>query len=87
MLEKIYIDGTYLQKNPGWHSEESAWKAQQIDSMLRRHHLEPRTICEVGCGVGEVLKQLQDKVDGTCELWGYDISPQALELCAPSRRV
>jgi cyclopropane fatty-acyl-phospholipid synthase-like methyltransferase len=83
MLEKIYVDGAYLEKNPGWHIEESAWKAQQIERMLRRHHLEPATICEVGCGAGEVLKQLQDKMDVSCELWGYDISPQALELCAP----
>ncbi len=83
MLEKMYVDGGYLEKNPGWHVEESAWKAQQIDRMLKRHHLEPATICEVGCGAGEVLKQLQDKMDDSCELWGYDISPQALELCAP----
>src|SRR3989440_3974309 len=83
MLEKMYVDGGYLEKNPGWHVEESAWKAQQIDRMLKRHHLEPATICEVGCGAGEVLKRLQDKMDDSCELWGYDISPQALELCAP----
>ena len=83
MLEKMYVDGGYLEKNPGWHVEESAWKAQQIDRMLKRHHLEPATICEVGCGAGEILKHLQDKMDDSCELWGYDISPQALELCAP----
>ena len=83
MLEKMYVDGGYLEKNPGWHVEESAWKAQQIDRMLKRHHLEPAIICEVGCGAGEVLKRLQDKMDDSCELWGYDISPQALELCAP----
>lgn len=83
MLEKMYKDGVYLEKNPGWHVEESAWKAQQIDLMLKRHHLLPHTIYEVGCGAGEVLKQLQDKMDDSCEFWGYDISPQALQLCAP----
>ena len=83
MHEKMYIDGTYLEKNPGWHIEESAWKAQQIDRMLKRHHLLPQTIYEVGCGAGEVLKQLQSKMEQSCEFWGYDISPQALQLCMP----
>jgi cyclopropane fatty-acyl-phospholipid synthase-like methyltransferase len=81
MLERIYINGVYEQKNPGWHVEESAWKALQINRILKRNHLVPQTICEVGCGAGEVLKQLQNKLDDTCELWGYDISPQAFELC------
>ena len=83
MLEKMYTDGVYLEKNPGWHVEESSWKAQQIDHMLKLHQLEPQTICEVGCGAGEILRQLQNKMNDSCELWGYDISPQALELCAP----
>ena len=30
-----------------------------------------------------MLKQLQNTMDDTCEFWGYDISPQALQLCAP----
>jgi cyclopropane fatty-acyl-phospholipid synthase-like methyltransferase len=34
----------------------------------------------VGCGVGEVLKQLQENLVGQCVFWGYDISPQAIEL-------
>jgi len=82
-LEDIYVDGTYLAKNPGWHVEESAWKAKQISRMLRRHNLVPETICDVGCGAGQVLKELQKRVNDRCSLWGYDISPQAIELSAP----
>ena len=41
----------------------------------------PETICEVGCGAGEVLKQLQESMDNECVFWGYEISPQAFELC------
>ncbi|HEV8193020.1 MAG TPA: class I SAM-dependent methyltransferase, partial [Ktedonobacterales bacterium] len=44
--------------------------------------LTPRTICEVGCGAGEVLKQLQERLEPDCDFWGYDISPQAIELAA-----
>jgi SAM-dependent methyltransferase len=34
----------------------------------------------VGCGTGEVLKQLQENLESQCNFWGYDISPQAVEL-------
>jgi len=63
-----------------WHVEESAWKARQVDQMLVRNHLSPTTICEVGCGAGEVLKSLQTLLPSDATFRGYDISPQALEL-------
>lgn len=81
MLEEIYLNGSYLEKNPGWHIEESPWKVKHILRMLKRHDLLPQTICEVGCGAGDVLRLLQVHMNNTCELYGYDISPQAFELC------
>ena len=77
----LYTSGDYREKNPLWHVEESPWKARQIHRMLARHRIAPRTICEVGCGAGEVLRQLQAAMDPDCLFWGYDISPQAIELC------
>jgi cyclopropane fatty-acyl-phospholipid synthase-like methyltransferase len=78
--QTLYLDGEYLAKNPEWHVEESPWKARQVLRMLRQNHLAPKTVCDVGCGAGEVLKQLQENLDSECIFWGYDISPQALEL-------
>jgi cyclopropane fatty-acyl-phospholipid synthase-like methyltransferase len=78
--QSLYLDGEYLARNPAWHLEESPWKATQILHMLRRNHLAPKTICDVGCGAGEVLKQLQQNLGSECAFWGYDISPQAYEL-------
>ncbi|MGH8403537.1 MAG: class I SAM-dependent methyltransferase, partial [Gammaproteobacteria bacterium] len=76
----MYMDGGYLEKNPLWHADESPFKVTQILQMLQTNHLHAKTICEVGCGAGEVLKLLQERMDSTCQFWGYDISPQALKI-------
>ena len=81
MFEEVYRHGNYLEKNPTWHVEDSAWKAKQVIRMMKRNNIVPKTICEVGCGTGEILKQLQDNMDKECIFWGYEISPQAFELC------
>jgi len=75
-----YLDGTYLRQNPGWHVADSAWKARQILKMLRRNQIAPASVYDVGCGAGEVLRLLQEKLSSACELWGTDVSPQAIEL-------
>jgi len=79
-LEDIYRSGTYQEMAPSWHVEESAGKAEEIARLLRSHQLTPHSVCEVGCGAGEVLRQLQLALPDDCELTGYDISPQAIEL-------
>src|ERR1700689_2530828 len=80
-LATIYTDGEYLKKNPSWHLEESPFKAKYVLQMIAKHQLSPKTICEVGCGVGEVLRLIQQGMDERCEFWGYDVSPQAMEMC------
>jgi uncharacterized cysteine cluster protein YcgN (CxxCxxCC family) len=77
----MYVDGGYLEKNPLWHADESPFKVTQILRMLQKNSLKPKTLCEVGCGVGEVLKLLQEKMDHACTFTGYELSPQAMEIC------
>jgi hypothetical protein len=81
MIRETYSQGDYLQKHPDWHAQDSPWKATQILRMLARNSLAPMTVCEVGCGAGEILRQLQLKMDSRCEFWGYEVSPQAFEKC------
>jgi SAM-dependent methyltransferase len=76
-----YLDGTYLRQNPDWHVADSPWKVRQILRILNRNQIVPKTIYEVGCGAGEVLRLLQQNFGATCELWGTDVSAQAIELC------
>ena len=75
-----YLSGEYAAENPSYHVEDSAWKAQQVLKMLRKHGLEPKTVCDVGCGAGEVLKQLQEKLPAQAFLHGFEISPQGFAL-------
>ncbi|PIQ25649.1 methylase [bacterium (Candidatus Blackallbacteria) CG17_big_fil_post_rev_8_21_14_2_50_48_46] len=77
--ESRYTQGQYLNAHPTWHAEDSPWKAAQILKMLQKHHLHPASLCEVGCGAGEVLAQLQGAFPES-QLKGWDISPQAIEL-------
>lgn len=80
MTTARYTDSDYLEKNPTWHVEYSPWKAQHVLAMLKRNHLTPNTVAEVGCGAGEILLQLHDRMGDTVRFVGYDISPQAHAL-------
>lgn len=77
-----YNNGDYLHKNSDWHIADSPWKAQQIDKIIKRNRLNPKTICEVGCGAGETLKQLSFKSKySEVDFIGYEISEDAFQLC------
>lgn len=79
----MYQNGEYLRRNPTWDVEDSPWKAEQILRILQEHNVHARTIGEVGCGAGDILVSLQRLMDDSCVFRGYDISPQAIELCGP----
>jgi SAM-dependent methyltransferase len=82
-LGDSYTSGLYLQRNPDWHATDSPWKAHKIAAMIGRNRLTPGTVCEVGCGAGEILVQLQRLLPATTDFYGYEISPQAHALCLP----
>ncbi len=80
MNDSIYRDGTYLEKNPTWHEEDSPWKAKQIVDIIRRNGLLPATLAEVGCGGGLILKEVAAQFPDV-RAFGYEISPQAFARC------
>jgi hypothetical protein len=80
MAAGIYADGTYLENNRGWHVQDSPWKATQIQMLLERNALRPATLCEVGCGAGEILSRLSEAFPA-CRFHGYEVSAQAFALC------
>lgn len=75
-MQHLYTSGDYLKENPGWHEEDSTWKARHIIAFLRENLPMPRSICDIGCGAGEICR-LVSAAFPTTEMMGYDISPQA----------
>ena len=78
----IYRNGSYLENNPSWHMEESPLKVRQIQRTMKQQKLAPKTVCDVGCGAGLVLAELQPHLPSDCVCWGYDVSPDALAMTA-----
>ena len=74
-VESRYFDGSYLSRNPDWDRADAPWKARKIARLLAENKLEPASICEVGCGSGDVLVHLGKSLPGAT-LTGFDISPQ-----------
>lgn len=86
-MQNRYMDGSYLADNPGWHRADSAWKLSHVRRALKSAGTDEarlKTVCDAGCGAGEVIK-LWAKERPEISFYGYDISPQALELAGHSR--
>lgn len=84
MAEIIYTEenSNYKEKNPSWHVEDSPWKASQILKIIDRNQLMPKSVVEIGCGAGEILHQLYQRMeDKTIQFSGYEISPDAYQMC------
>src|SRR5437762_6657856 len=79
-MDTIYTDGTYLRNNPTWHQDDSPWKAARIAQLFERNAIEPQSIAEVGCGAGEILRELSKRYPAT-RCVGYEISSEAFEIC------
>jgi hypothetical protein len=58
-MKEMYEGDLYAEKNPTWHEEDAPWKAGHIERMIRKNRVPHGTICEVGCGTGEILLNLE----------------------------
>ncbi len=80
-MDDIYNNQDYLKKNPHWHQEDSAFKASFIHAILEKNRIVYNSICEAGCGAGEILIQLkQSNGSKAISYSGYDISKDAIEI-------
>jgi len=80
-MDTIYTRGKYLETTQTWHTEDSAWKADQVIKIIGDNRLHPHTIAEIGCGAGAILDELsRNEYLRGVKFSGYEISPQAIEL-------
>lgn len=79
-MKNIYNDKTYLKNNPSWHEEDAPFKTTKIIKILERNSISFKTICEVGCGSGEILVQLESRLSVPNNFIGFDISNDAINI-------
>lgn len=75
-LSDRYTSDEYLTDNPDWHEEDAPWKAAHIGKILDANHIQPKSICDIGCGTGAIIEIVSKRYpDAVAE--GFDISPHA----------
>ena len=63
-----YTNGVYLEKVKDWHVSDFPWKASNVFHMIEKHSLSVHTVYDIGCGAGEILVELQKKIDPAAKL-------------------
>ncbi|MCP4346511.1 MAG: class I SAM-dependent methyltransferase [Desulfobacterales bacterium] len=86
VVSKLYKNGEYIKKNPTWHAEDSPWKTREIINIMETNKIYPSSVCEIGCGAGEILNQLYHRLSENVVFHGYEISPQAFEFCQKRKK-
>ena len=66
-----------LDQEAEWLRRSAAYKVDSIETLLARHSIRPRTIVELGCGVGAVIRECERR--GLAKRYvGVDYSPDAI---------
>ena len=84
-VASIYKDGTYAAANPGCGEENTIWKAGQILRMINQAGLKPQTVCEIGCGSGGILVEMQRHLPAV-QFTGVEPMPEAFKNCSAKTR-
>ena len=78
-----YSEGSYFA-DPRRHSEDAGFKVQHFQRILERFLLRTglhvRSLIDVGCGSGEILREISGFVGRDVSLTGYDVSPHVAGL-------
>lgn len=75
----IYTDNDYANKNPSWHEEDAPWKASQITRILMKNKIKFNSICDIGCGTGDIIINLSN-IFNFSSGEGFEISPHAYAI-------
>jgi len=83
--EDRYSSDEYLLRNPSWDMEDSPWKAADVSEFIKDAGLNPKSVCEIGCGAGGVLAELSKTWPGA-GFCGYEIAPAAARFWEKTKR-
>jgi SAM-dependent methyltransferase len=73
----VRYEEEYAAYNSTWHLEDAPHKVDDVLRSIARASLRPTSVCDIGCGIGEVLAQLHIRL--TLErAVGYDVSQYAI---------
>lgn len=78
----IYKDGTYAAHNPACGEENAAWKAGQVLRIMQKNGVQPKTICEIGCGSGGILEVMHARLPADVRFTGVEPMPEAFAVCS-----
>lgn len=78
-VSDIYLDGSYAGKNPTFGDDNAEWKVSNALEACRRFNLPHRTIAEVGCGAGAIIRGVAGAL-GAESAVGYEPMPQAYAI-------
>jgi ubiquinone/menaquinone biosynthesis C-methylase UbiE len=69
------------------YEEISRWKAKKINQILQQNNVAPKTLAEIGCGGGEVLRSLANYYDKDVDFSGYETSEDAYRICEAKEQI
>ncbi len=88
-MKDIYSgeNSEYFRLKTDWDIGDSPWKAKYAFDILKKNNINPKTITEVGCGVGEILLNMDQLYnDPSMRYEGYDIAIDAIKIAKIKER-
>ena len=81
---KSYSSDEYLKKNSTYHVEDCKFKSSNIIKILKKNKFnfnEVSNVVDVGCGLGEIIKNLQktNYFNKTTNFYGFDINKRIID--------
>lgn len=76
-----FEDATTPLRRREWYDKDASWKAKKIYEILNNNGITPKSVCEIGCGAGDVLVNLFTHFNSSVTFTGYETAQEGYEIC------